>query len=324
MISRICRCVFALVFVFAASVFAQETRGTIIGHVLDEQGGAMPGVTVTITNVDTNVSATLTTNSTGYYQAPLLLPGNYRVSAELQGFKTSVRSGVILSVAQQANVDLTLGRRRGQRNRHGQRRGPDTRDRRPHDRAEPRSAQRREPADVLEHAGAADALRHRRQLVRQRAVRGAGVRQPHVERHVCARRRGRKRMDDRRRDQQRQRSAPRLVAELRHDRGSAHRDGELRRVVRTWHGPRHLDDDARRHQHDARHRELSILEQPVERAAIFREAELLRQHRAGGSERQHGAGRVAERRRTSTPTGNRTTSRPRSAARLSGTSSSRS
>jgi hypothetical protein len=69
----------------------------------------MPGVTVTITNVDTNVSATLTTNSTGYYQAPLLLPGNYRVSAELQGFKTSVRSGVILSVAQQATVDLTLG-----------------------------------------------------------------------------------------------------------------------------------------------------------------------------------------------------------------------
>ena len=109
MISRIYRCAFALVFVFAASVFAQETRGTISGHVLDEQGGAMPGVTVTITNVDTNVSATLTTNSTGYYQAPLLLPGNYRVTAELQGFKTSVRSGVILSVAQQASVDLTLG-----------------------------------------------------------------------------------------------------------------------------------------------------------------------------------------------------------------------
>ena len=109
MISRMCRCVFALVIVFSASAVAQETRGTIIGHVLDEQGGAMPGVTVTITNVDTNVSATLTTNSTGYYQAPLLLPGNYRVCAELQGFKTSVRSGIILSVAQQATVDLTLG-----------------------------------------------------------------------------------------------------------------------------------------------------------------------------------------------------------------------
>jgi hypothetical protein len=109
MMSRKYSCVLALFVVFSVSLIAQETRGTINGHVVDEQGGAMPGVTVTITNVDTNVSATLTTNSTGYYQAPLLLPGNYRVAAELQGFKTSVRSGVILSVAQQATVDLTLG-----------------------------------------------------------------------------------------------------------------------------------------------------------------------------------------------------------------------
>ena len=254
MIPRICRCVFALLLAFSASVFAQETRGTIIGHVLDEQGGAMPGVSVTITNVDTNVSATLTTNSTGYYQAPLLLPGNYRVSAELQGFKTSVRSGIILSVAQQATRGPDARRGRRQRDRHRERRGPDTRDRGSHHRAEPRSAQRREPADVLEHAGAADALRHRRQLVGRRAVCRTGFRQPHVERHVGARRRGRKRMDDRRCDQQRQRSASRVVAELRHDRGGAHRDGELRRVVRTWHRPRHFDDDARRHQHDARDR----------------------------------------------------------------------
>ena len=109
MIPRMFRCLVILVLAAAASASAQEPRGTIIGHVLDEQGGAMPGVTVTITNVDTNVSATLTTNSTGYYQAPLLLPGNYSVTAELQGFKTSVRSGIILSVAQQATVDVTLG-----------------------------------------------------------------------------------------------------------------------------------------------------------------------------------------------------------------------
>ena len=98
MISRTFRCLLVVTFVVAASAFAQETRGTIVGHVFDEQGGAMPGVSVTITNVDTNVSATQTTNSTGYYQAPLLLPGNYRVSAELQGFKTSVRSGIIEDV----------------------------------------------------------------------------------------------------------------------------------------------------------------------------------------------------------------------------------
>ncbi len=109
MMSRLFGGVLALMLVFAASAPAQETRGSISGHVVDEQGGAMPGVAVTITNVGTNVSTTLNTNSTGYYQAPLLLPGNYRVSAELQGFKTSVRSGIILSVAQQSTVDLTLG-----------------------------------------------------------------------------------------------------------------------------------------------------------------------------------------------------------------------
>ena len=56
MMARLFRCVLALLFVFSVSAFAQETRGTIIGHVLDEQGGAMPGVSVTITNVDTFVS----------------------------------------------------------------------------------------------------------------------------------------------------------------------------------------------------------------------------------------------------------------------------
>ena len=87
MISRICRCVFTLLLAFSVSLFAQETRGTINGHVLDEQGGAMPGVTVTITNVDTNVSATLTTNSTGYYQAPLLLPGKLPGDRRAAGFQ---------------------------------------------------------------------------------------------------------------------------------------------------------------------------------------------------------------------------------------------
>ena len=47
----------------------------------------MPGVTVTMTNVDTNASTTLMTNSTGYYEAQLLLPGNYRVPAELVGLQ---------------------------------------------------------------------------------------------------------------------------------------------------------------------------------------------------------------------------------------------
>lgn len=98
-----------ILFVLVAAVAnAQETRGTISGTVLDEQGTAVPGATITVLNVDTNVSNVLTTNSSGYYEASLLLPGNYRVTAELQGFKTSVRDGIILSVAQQATVQMRL------------------------------------------------------------------------------------------------------------------------------------------------------------------------------------------------------------------------
>ena len=91
-----------------SSTYAQETRGTIAGRVLDEQGAAMPGVSVTVTNVGTNVSTSLVTNTTGYYEAPLLLPGNYRVAAELTGFKTTVRTGIILAVGQQIAIDVTL------------------------------------------------------------------------------------------------------------------------------------------------------------------------------------------------------------------------
>ncbi len=98
-----------LSFLAAATIaHAQETRGTISGTVIDEQATAVPGATVTVRNLDTNVSNTLIANSSGYYEASLLLPGNYRVTAELVGFKTAVRNGIILSVGQQVDVKISL------------------------------------------------------------------------------------------------------------------------------------------------------------------------------------------------------------------------
>jgi len=63
---------------------------------------------VTVRNVDTNVAKVLTSNGSGYYEASLLLPGNYRVTAELQGFKTAGRAGIILSVGHQVDVRMSL------------------------------------------------------------------------------------------------------------------------------------------------------------------------------------------------------------------------
>ena len=91
-----------------ACAFAQETRGTIFGRVTDPQSAVIAGATVVVTNTETNTSAKLTTNQTGYYEASLLLAGSYRVSAEAAGFKRLVRSGITLSVSARAEVNLAL------------------------------------------------------------------------------------------------------------------------------------------------------------------------------------------------------------------------
>src|ERR687898_1510017 len=68
-------------------VGAQETRGTISGTVRDRDG-VLPGADVKITNTGTNVSQQLVTNASGYFEAPLLIAGEYEVSVEIPNFKS--------------------------------------------------------------------------------------------------------------------------------------------------------------------------------------------------------------------------------------------
>jgi hypothetical protein len=96
--------------VLTTPAFAQSTaaNGAIEGTVSDTSGGVLPGVTVTIANVDTGVERTVITNEKGLYRAPLLPLGKYRVVAELQGFKKFEQTDVPLSVGQTAVVNATL------------------------------------------------------------------------------------------------------------------------------------------------------------------------------------------------------------------------
>lgn len=87
---------------------AQETRSTIAGRILDPDGAAVPGAKVVVTNVDTNTSVEVATNDTGYYEANLLLPGSYQVSAAVSGFRTSVRKGIGLLMNSRLEIDLKL------------------------------------------------------------------------------------------------------------------------------------------------------------------------------------------------------------------------
>jgi len=63
---------------------------------------------VTVRNVETNVPVRLKTNETGYYEANLLLPGSYEVTADAAGFQKFVRSGIVLPVSTRMEIDLDL------------------------------------------------------------------------------------------------------------------------------------------------------------------------------------------------------------------------
>ena len=87
---------------------AQDTRGSISGTVTDSQGAAIPGATVIVANTGTGTSTRLTTNSSGYYEAPLLLPGAYSVTVENTGFKKSIRSNLALGLGEQLQINMPM------------------------------------------------------------------------------------------------------------------------------------------------------------------------------------------------------------------------
>jgi hypothetical protein len=87
---------------------AQDARGSISGRVTDASGAVLPGVAVTVANTETNVPTTITTDSQGRYTALYLLPGVYRVSATLDGFRTGVNERVQVRVGDKVQYDLAL------------------------------------------------------------------------------------------------------------------------------------------------------------------------------------------------------------------------
>jgi hypothetical protein len=90
-------------------LFAQGGESTqILGIVEDSTGAVIPGVTVTATHLATGQTRKTITGDSGTYVFPLMTPGEYKVRAEMTGFKTDVRTGLILQLNQKARVDFQL------------------------------------------------------------------------------------------------------------------------------------------------------------------------------------------------------------------------
>jgi hypothetical protein len=100
-------CLLGAVLALSFPGFAQ-TVGQVTGLVTDPNGSIIVGATVTITNSETNVAHTTTTNSAGNYAFPSLNPGVYNLKAEMQGFKGESHGGVELHVEQIARIDFHL------------------------------------------------------------------------------------------------------------------------------------------------------------------------------------------------------------------------
>src|SRR5580658_5798757 len=94
--------------VFSLPALAQSTAGRILGTVTDRSGAAVSGATVVISDVQRGTSRRLTTDDSGGYVAPELLPGEYKIRVEGKGFKTSERPNVVVEVATDVRVDFAL------------------------------------------------------------------------------------------------------------------------------------------------------------------------------------------------------------------------
>src|SRR5580698_10587840 len=77
-----------------------QTLGTINGDVTDPSGSSLADAKVTVTNPQTNLTRTTSSNADGNYSFPDLPPGNYSLKAEKEGFQGEVRNGIELQVQQ--------------------------------------------------------------------------------------------------------------------------------------------------------------------------------------------------------------------------------
>src|SRR5262245_2761509 len=97
-----------LLLLASASAIAQQTTGNITGRVLDQQGAAMPGVSITAKFPATGFTRTESTDAEGVYRISALQPGVYEVTAEIAGFQTVAKQDIEVNVGQTVAIDFGM------------------------------------------------------------------------------------------------------------------------------------------------------------------------------------------------------------------------
>jgi hypothetical protein len=96
----------AVALLVASGAYAQLQTGNLYGTVQDDQGAALPGVTVTLTG--DGAPQVQVTNAQGQFRFFSLSPGNYGLKSELEGFSTVDYPNVTISVGRNTTIEVTM------------------------------------------------------------------------------------------------------------------------------------------------------------------------------------------------------------------------
>src|SRR6186713_1738166 len=99
---------FVLSLVLSLPAFGQGAVSELNGTVVDSSQAVLPGVSVTLTEETTGLVRTATSNGAGRWVLPALQPGRYTIKAELSGFQTQNRAGIVVNVGQAITINLVL------------------------------------------------------------------------------------------------------------------------------------------------------------------------------------------------------------------------
>jgi hypothetical protein len=104
-----CLALLALVMLSASlPAAAQNSRGTVLGHITDSSSAAVSGAKATVKNINTNLTNEYVTDASGDFVFVNLIPGNYQLTVAATGFKMAQADGLVVEVDHTLRQDVSL------------------------------------------------------------------------------------------------------------------------------------------------------------------------------------------------------------------------